>query len=135
MMTTILRGEWGYDGVVISDWITDGSAMSYVDGVMAGTDMFDGNGLASELTKYANNAAVAQAVRLAVKRVIYNVVRTNVMNGMSISSRTVRVTPWWETALLVIDISSGAIFAACAGMLVASIVLGKKNKVAEAATL
>ena len=108
--------------------------MSYVDGVMAGTDMFDGNGLASELTKYADNAAVAQAVRLAAKRIIYNVARTNAMNGMSISSHVEKVTPWWETALLIIDISSGAIFAACAGMLVASIVLGKKNKVAEAAT-
>lgn len=134
MMTTILRDEWGYDGVVISDWVTSGSAMSYVDGVMAGTDMFDGNGLASELTKYADNAAVAQAVRLAAKRIIYNVARTNAMNGMSISSHVEKVTPWWETALLVIDISSGAIFAACAGMLIASIVLGKKNKVAGAAT-
>lgn len=135
MMTTILRGEWGYDGVVISDWITDGSAMSYIDGVIAGTDMFDGNGLASELTKYADNAAVAQAVRLATKRVIYNVVRTNVMNGMSMSSHTVKVTPWWETALLTIDIVCGIIFVACAGMLVASIVVGKKYKHTGANTI
>jgi beta-glucosidase len=66
MMTAILRDEWGYDGLVISDWVTDGSAMSYVDGVMAGTDTFDGNGLATELTKYSNNAAVAQAVTTAL---------------------------------------------------------------------
>lgn len=134
MMTSILRDEWGYDGLVISDWITDGSAMSYVDGVMAGTDTFDGNGKASELVKYANNAAVAQAVRESVKRVIYNVSRTNAMNGMSRTSRSVSVTPWWETALISIDCVVSVIFVACAGMLVASIVInsrGKKSKGSE----
>ena len=128
MMTSILREEWGYDGLVISDWVTDGSAMSYVDGVMAGTDTFDGNGVAGELTKYSNNAAVAQAVRESAKRVIYNVVRTNVMNGMSITSRTVSVTPWWVTALISIDCVVGVIFAGFAAMLVTSIVLDIRNK-------
>lgn len=134
MMTTVLREEWGYDGLVISDWVTEGSAMSYIDGVMAGTDTFDGNGLSDELTKYADNPAVAQAVRQAVKRVIYNVVRTNKMNGMSITSRTVAVTPWWETALVAIDVVFGVLFVACAGMLTASIVIGVRKKKAAQQT-
>ena len=124
MMTAILRDEWGYDGLVISDWVTDGSAMSYVDGVMAGTDTFDGNALASELTKYSNNAAVAQAVRLAAKRVIYNVVRTHAMNGMSITSRTVPVTPWWETALHTAELAMGIAFAASFFMWLISAIAG-----------
>ncbi|MBO7196940.1 MAG: glycoside hydrolase family 3 C-terminal domain-containing protein [Clostridia bacterium] len=127
MMTAILRDEWGYDGLVISDWVTDGSAMSYVDGVMAGTDTFDGNGLASELTKYSENAAVAQAVRLAAKRVIYNVIQTNVMNGMSITSRTVPVTPWWETALVNINYGVGAIWAVCLGMFLLSAIFRRRS--------
>lgn len=134
MMTEVLRGEWGYDGLVISDWDTTGSAMSKVDGVMAGTDTFDGNNQTSVLTQYADNAAVAQAVRLSVRRVVYNVVRTNVMNGMTISSVTIRVTPWWQTALLAMECTFGAITAVSAGMLVASIVLSVRKKKAAAGT-
>ena len=100
MMTEVLRGEWGWDGLVISDWDTTGSAMSKLDGVLAGTDTFDGNNDISVLTQYADNAAVAQAIRQAAKRVIYNVVRTNAMNGMTISSITIKVTPWWQTGFL-----------------------------------
>lgn len=129
MMTTILRDEWGYDGVVISDWVTGGSAMSGVDGVMAGTDTFDGNWTEAKFEKYRDNAAVCQALRLATKRVIYNVVRTNVMNGMSIMSRVVPNTPWWLVMLWTITWVLFAIFIISLGMLVAAIILRKLNKI------
>lgn len=128
MMTEVLRGEWGWDGLVISDWDTTGSAMSKLDGVLAGTDTFDGNNDISVLTQYADNAAVAQAIRQAAKRVIYNVVRTNAMNGMTISSITIKVTPWWQTALLATECTLGALTAVSAGMLVASVVISRRKK-------
>lgn len=128
MMTSILRDEWGYDGLVISDWVTAGSAMSYVDGVLAGTDTFDGNGTASELIKYKDNAAIAQAVRTSAKRIIYNIVRTNAMNGTSVKTKYVSVTPWWQTALYAIDWTVGVLFVGCAGMLAASIVLWSRGR-------
>ena len=134
MMTEVLRGEWGWDGLVISDWDTKGSAMSKLDGVLAGTDTFDGNNAVEVLTVYSDNAAVAQAVRQAAKRVIYNVVRTNAMNGMTISSRTVKVTPWWQTLLLTLECTFGALTAAAVGMLVASVVIDIRRK-RNAATL
>lgn len=128
MMTEVLRGEWGWDGLVISDWDTTGSAMSKLDGVLAGTDTFDGNNDISVLTQYADNAAVAQAIKQAAKRVIYNVVRTNAMNGMTISSITIKVTPWWQTALLATECMLGALTAVSAGMLVASVVINRRKK-------
>ncbi|MCD8285610.1 MAG: glycoside hydrolase family 3 C-terminal domain-containing protein [Clostridia bacterium] len=133
MMTEVLRDEWGYEGIVVSDWVTTGSVMSTLDGVMAGTDTFDGNDNASsvdsdnDLTPYANNAAVAQAVRTAAKRVIYTVVHTNTMNGTSITMKIVPVTPWWQTALLAIDIILGILAVASAAMLIASVILNKRN--------
>ena len=134
MMTDILRSEWGYDGITISDWVTKSSGMSLLDGVMAGTDSFDANNeFAAELEKYKDNAAVMQAVRNAAKRLIYNVVRTNAMNNFDRDTYVISVTPWWKTAIIAIDATIGVLAAISAGMLVASFVIHAKRKKAEGA--
>jgi len=129
MMTLILRNEWGWDGINISDWQqgTPGP-MNYLDGILAGTDSFDGNGKAEDLTVYKDYPAVAHSIRTSAKRIIYNVVRTNVMNGKSISSKTIPQTPWWHTAFRAATITTGALTAVFAAMLVAAIVWKRKNK-------
>lgn len=126
MMTNILRGEWGYDGLVISDWDHDGSAMSKIDGVLAGTDTFDGNKTAAELVKYKDNAAVATAMRESTRRIIYNVIHTNAMNGVTSKTKVIRVTPWWQTGLVVIQVLFGVTTAVFAGLLVASLINRKR---------
>ncbi len=126
MMTTVLRDEWGFDGIVISDWDSGGS-MSKVDGILAGTDSFDGNGNAHSYDKWKDSVAVQNALREATKHIIYNVVRTNVMNGTSVTTTYRSITPWWQTALYGIDIGVGVIFVGCATMLVLSFVLKRQT--------
>lgn len=128
MMTEILRNEWGWDGINISDWqqATPGP-MNYLDGILAGTDSFDGNGSASSLTVYKDYPAVANAIRTSAKRIVYNVVRTNAMNGSSISSKTVPCTPWWHMAIYALAISFGALTVLTGGMLTVSIVTKRKK--------
>ena len=126
MMTNILRGEWGYDGLVISDWDHDGSAMSKIDGVLAGTDTFDGNKTAAELVKYKDNAAVATAMRKSTRRIIYNVIHTNAMNGVTSKTKVIRVTPWWQTGLVVIQVLFGVTTAVFVGLLVVSLINRKR---------
>lgn len=127
MMTTILREEWGWDGINITDWMTDG-AMSYVDAVLAGTNSFDGNGTKDKFNEWKSDAAVAQALRESSKIIIYNVVNSNAMNGKTISSHTVPNTPGWRTAIWAVDYTLGALLVISAGMLVASFVVGAKSK-------
>lgn len=131
MMTNILRDEWGYDGLTISDWDHDGSAMSKIDGVLAGTDTFDGNKTAAELVKYQDNAAVAQAMRTAARRIIFNVIHTNAMNGMTSKTKVIPVTPWWQTGLVMIQVSFGVITGAFGGLLVYSIIKNQLPKKKE----
>lgn len=133
MMTEILRNEWGWDGINISDWQQPNvGPMSQLDGIMGGTDSFDGNHTGADFAPYKDIPAVAWALRDASRRIIYTLVRTNVMNGKSPTSRQIEVTPWWKTTMCAIDITLGVVTVLSAGCLVASIVLGKKSKIASA---
>ena len=50
----------------------------------------------------------------------YAICNSVVVNGMAPGDMIVQVTPWWQTALLAINISLGTITAACAVLLVVS---------------
>lgn len=127
MMTNILRTEWGWDGINITDWMTNG-AMSYVDAILAGTNSFDGNGTEQSFIKWKDSPAVAQALRESTRVIIYNIVNTNVMNGQTVNSHVVRVTPWWRTAIWTVDFVLGGLLLISAGMLTASFVVASKYK-------
>lgn len=133
MMTTVLREEWGFEGIVISDWDTNGT-MSKLDGILAGTDSFDGNNTESAFARYKNSPTVAHAIRESARRIIYNVVKTNAMNGTSITTKYESVTPWWEQTLWALTIVFGVLGGISAAMLVLSFTVfnNKKKPAAEA---
>jgi beta-glucosidase len=60
LLQSILRGEWGYKGVVISDW---GAIHDTIQAVTAGTDMDSGNASHyPSLTNLVQNGTVAESV-------------------------------------------------------------------------
>ena len=133
LQTNILRKEWGWDGLNITDWIID-DCMSKPDALFAGTNTFDGNGTPETyLGGWENDPDMAQALRESTKIIIYNVVSTHALNGMTRNSIVEEITPWWQLALYgfiagfaVLTVGSGA-------MLTVSIVRNKKAKASKTA--
>ena len=98
-----LRGEAGMDGFAVSD-MYDSSYMVPVHEIVAGNDIPDGELPLDSLSAYGPkgakaNAAVAQAMRISSKRVMYTVLHSRGMDGISPYTKVVSVTPWWQTAL------------------------------------
>jgi beta-glucosidase len=98
-----LRGEAGMDGFAVSD-MYDASYMVPVHEIVAGNDIPDGELDLSSLSAYGPkgsnpNAAVAQAMRTSTKRVMYTVLHSRGMDGISEYTKVVSITPWWQTAL------------------------------------
>lgn len=134
MMTDVLRDEWGFVGFVQSDGNGYALMSNYVDGLRVGQDIFMCGGGRHALDDYKDSPTITLAMREATHRVLYALVRTNAMNGMTSSTRIVTLTPWWRHAITGLIIGFAVCTAAAAGMLVFTIVRGvMKKKNSEAA--
>ena len=120
LQTAWLRGEAGMSGFGVTD-MYDGSYMSKPHEVLAGNDIPDnypgtsGTGgdkstsdLGFEFAQYApgaskENAPLARAMRESAHRILYTVVHSRGMDGISADTKIVHVTPWWSTTLTVAE--------------------------------
>lgn len=128
LMTEVLRNEWGMDGFAISDFSAQGGIYDVCYGVLAGTDIWDSSSTTwSDVLKsgdYRNDPVLVTAMRQATKRILYTVANSNAMNGYSGSTQIVQVTPWWQTALIGIDV----LFATLTLFSVVMLVKSRKDK-------
>ena len=117
LCTNFLRNECGMTGIVVTDmWY--GTASPYMNlpqMLLAGGNLIDGMMEAEHLAACApgnNHSDVAWALRESMHRILYTVVHSNAMNGISVNTTIEHVTPWWQAALLAVQIVSGVGLAA-----------------------
>lgn len=145
LLTGWLRGEAGMEGFAVTD-MYEGDYMSKPHEVLAGNDIPDnfpgttGTGgtnstsgdLGFEFADYGPNgatpnAAVARAMRTSAHRILYTVVHSRGMDGISAGTSIVSVTPWWQMALNIAEIVL-AILSAVSLVLVAMDLVPRKQK-------
>ena len=105
LLTDWLRGEAGMEGFAVTDMYDD-TYMVKANEVVAGNDIPD-NYVGDDIFQFAAygpngttpNAAVAQALRTSSKRVLYTVLHSRGMDGISSNTQIVSVTPWWQMTL------------------------------------
>ncbi|WP_455501245.1 glycoside hydrolase family 3 C-terminal domain-containing protein [Gemmiger sp.] len=143
LMTNVLRNEWGFEGFVITDFSGNpmftarGIALRTFDaayGVLAGTDTWDSSDVqwTTELTtQYKDCPEVVQAMRQATHRILYVVANSCAMNGFTADTKIVKVTPWWQTALIVLDVVLAVLVVVCIWRLVVAIKRKKNAAKAE----
>lgn len=79
LLTTVLRNEWGFSGIVLTDLATDSGEANDMS-LAAGVDLQLTTGI-NELSTTKENR-IRNALIQATKRVCYNVVNSSAMNGM-----------------------------------------------------
>jgi beta-glucosidase len=96
LLTELLRDEWGFRGMVITDFVTTEAYMNEDQMIRAGGDLSLCNyGPVEDTT----SATAVAAIRQATKNVLYTVANSNAMNGMGEGVVWAYRDPWWVTTL------------------------------------
>ena len=109
LLTTVLRGEWGFKGYTSSDYtaLTRLDNNSYV-GIQAGCDTYDAPQFNAEnqYGAYKNDKYFQYYLRTSTKRIAWAVLQSNAMNGFTPSTTSVKVLTWWQKTLLSVQLSA-----------------------------
>lgn len=120
LMKNVVRDEWGYDGIVITDQASFPQAfpaLAIRGGLEGGTDLYLNTGADNwQIEDYKNNATVMSQLRTASKHILYAITNSFAMNGISSTSSVVSVMPLWQKWLTAADVVIGIL--AVAGAIV-----------------
>lgn len=111
LLTQVLRNEWGFHGIVVTDYATANEGYMYPDmGMHAGTDLW----LNTDSDKFANKGyssspTVVNDLRRVAHDILYTVVNSSAMNGIDENVKVVKVLPLWQKWLIAADITIGVL--------------------------
>lgn len=132
LLTNVSRNEWGFNGIFITDaccahYLFDDKAMA--NGVIAGQDtwLFGGSYI-SNFNKYKSNAVVANGIRNACHRILYTRLHSNVMNGVTTTSKIVKTLTWWEKTIISLQVVFGVLTAISLTLMVLSYIVHYRKK-------
>ena len=101
LCTNILRGEWGFDGLVITDWFNDSTQYKEV---LAGNDvkMRDGDA-AGLVAAYQNGTLTREQLETSVERVLLLIMKTNAAERGWQAPESIEITSSETNRLLASD--------------------------------
>jgi beta-glucosidase len=116
LLMNILRGEWGFQGLMSEDFIMDPNYSVLKEAVHAGVTMttFTGdNNMQAVSEKWAywtvenvsKDASMMQDLKNVMLWQNYALANSNAMDGISVSSRIVTVRTWYDNALTIAQIA------------------------------
>ena len=117
----LLRGEWGFEGYLMTDYIQAGAYSVTLDALMNGTNIFGGNDRATEILQLvlrnrSTSGELVEKLQESAHRILWTYSRTSMMNGLTSGQTFTTTNAWWQNAILGIQIGLGVLTAAGIGM-------------------
>ena len=113
LLTNVLRNEWGFHGIVVTDYATANQGYMWVDmGTQAGSDLWlntDSEAYPASSTVGFDNATFVHSLRKASHDILYTVVNSSAMNGIDENVKVVKIMPLWQKWLIAFDIAMAVI--------------------------
>ena len=129
LMKTILRDEWGFEGLVITDYFGDYGYMDADKAIRVGTDMMLVASETDNIPTDTTSATAVIAMRNSCHDILYTVVNSNAFSEENYSEAV--ATPAWMITLRNVDIILGIIFILLQALLIYGFVKGRKESAIE----
>lgn len=111
LLINILRGEWGFEGLMSEDFIMDANYVSLKEAVMNGVTMSCNTGdntMAAVSEKYtywtvenvSKDAALLTALKQAMTYQAYALANSNAMDGYTPTTHLVNVNTWYDNLII-----------------------------------
>ncbi len=135
MIQDILRGEWGFNGYIVSDMNDDADLLT--EGLVAGLSSYDAtytlgsnNKIPTEeiLETYKKDATVLQAIKDAVHHDLYVLANSNYMNSVNTSSYSKEVIVSWRAAYISAIAVTAALTLTTAALWTVSVIKTRKEE-------
>ena len=104
LLTNVLRKEWGFVGMVITDYSVQNAYMPPNQMIRAGGDLYLTQGYLPSTTGSAVNSTHLAAMRQAVKNILYVVTNSNAMNGKGEGIVYRYAMPYWQIGLIALNV-------------------------------
>ncbi len=137
LCTQVLENEWGFVGQQETDAVANAVGTykgHFIPAVAAGTDTFclDFSGDSSRALVQAvtgnDDGYLLGALRKSIHDYLYIAANSNIMNGYSVNSRVVSITPWWQPLMYGLIAAFAVLDVLCLAMLLRKR-FGKKEKI------
>ncbi|MBQ8093393.1 MAG: glycoside hydrolase family 3 C-terminal domain-containing protein [Clostridia bacterium] len=107
VMNGILRGEWGWNGYLMTDSVKSSAYFLPRECIMAGNDMMLGGSNNGSIWKWsadalADDPVLQSAVRESYHRKLYTFANSSLLNGMTNDSGSSGAVVWWVLTLRII---------------------------------
>lgn len=116
----LLRGEWGYEGYLMTDYIQGGEYSVTLDALMNGTNIFGGNDRATEILQLVlrnrnTSGELVEKMQESAHRILWTYSKTSMMNGLTGDQTFSATRQWWQNAILGAQIALGVVTVAAIG--------------------
>ena len=129
LLEGFLRGESGMEGFAVTDFYgAYGPTILRPRTILNGNDLPDGDVDGAELNKYKTGyGELAQAMRESAKRILFTVVHSNAMNGISPDTSIEKITPAYIIALTAVDIAAALLLLICLALITSDLAVNRKK--------